>query len=139
MKTLEKLKLHNLGEIGVAEQMAIRGGGEWVWMDGNWTYLIDDVLVNAPNLHENKSLSWFQGFNDGWGTSDQGFDQIGGNFMGYSTSIVNPNNDGQNNGGGAGNFNNRCSVSQDGLDFIKSWEKGPNGDVALIPYDDLSR
>ena len=28
MKTLEKLKLHNLGEIGVAEQKAMRGGNK---------------------------------------------------------------------------------------------------------------
>ena len=142
MKTLEKLKLHNLEEIGVAEQMAMRGGGGWVEMDGCWTYLIDDVVVTAPNLHESRSVSWFQGFDNGGGgganlnDSDQGFNQIGGNFRGYSTSIVDPNIDGQNNGGGGGNFNNRCSVSQDGLDFIKSWEKGPNGDVALMPYDD---
>ena len=136
MKTLEKLKLHNLGEIGVAEQMAIRGGGKWTWMDGSWTYMIDDVTVTAPYQHESRSLSWVQGFSDGWGASDQGGYQNGGNFMGYATSIVNPNIDGQNNGGGGVNYNNRCSISQDGLDFIKSWEKGPNGGVALMPYDD---
>jgi uncharacterized protein (TIGR02594 family) len=50
MKTLEKLKLHNLGEIGVAEQKSLRGGGEWTWFEGNWTYMLNEVTVYGGNL-----------------------------------------------------------------------------------------
>lgn len=40
MKRLEKLRLHDLVEIDVAEQRSLKGGGEWIW-DGTLFYYVE--------------------------------------------------------------------------------------------------
>ena len=50
MKTLEKLKLHNLGEIGVAEQKAMRGGRSLDPVNGSSTNMIGEVTVYGGTL-----------------------------------------------------------------------------------------
>jgi hypothetical protein len=48
MKKLGKLKLHNLEEICVEEQKAMKGGGEWITMpDGNEYWYVGEVEVGA--------------------------------------------------------------------------------------------
>ena len=54
MKPLAKLRLHNLVEIGVAEQMAIRGGNKDNIVDGG---MIGEVEVVAKDL--SKSYNWY--------------------------------------------------------------------------------
>lgn len=47
MKKLQKLKLHNLEEICVEEQESLKGGGEWVTINGQSYYMLDEVEVAA--------------------------------------------------------------------------------------------
>jgi len=69
MKTLAKLKLHNLGEIGVAEQMALRGGNKDI-VDGG---MIGEVEVVAKDL--SKSYNWHVTTSNYYG--NYGFSTVG--------------------------------------------------------------
>jgi hypothetical protein len=74
MKKLEKLKLHDLEEICVEEQMALKGGGEWVTgPDGVQYWCVGEVEVASytgctcaaceefRNHNENNSLGGVDG------------------------------------------------------------------------------
>lgn len=151
MKKLEKLKLHNLEEICVEEQKTLRGGGD----DGILPGMIGEVVVygTAPQNYYNPGATSYGGsvFDgaDGFSSpggflanyifgSDQGPDQIWDAFRGWTGSDF-PYDSGTQSAGGAtsGVFNN-CNISAEGIEFMKSWEKGPGGVVApaLMPYDD---
>ena len=77
MKPLAKLRLHNLVEIGVAEQMAIRGGNKDNIVDGG---MIGEVEVVAKDL--SKSYNWqvpTSNYNGEYGFSTGGrYGMIGG-------------------------------------------------------------
>jgi hypothetical protein len=48
MKKLEKLRLHNLEKISVAEQKVLKGGGEWViGPDGNYYWYVGDIEITG--------------------------------------------------------------------------------------------
>jgi len=154
MKKLEKLKLHNLEEICVEEQRSLRGGTG----DGIPPGMIGDVDVygKKPDNFQDRYYLYgggdggsvfdgANGFSSGGGFlanylygSDQGPDQIWDVFRGWAGSDF-PYDTGTQSAGGtsSGVFNN-CNISADGIEFMKSWEKGPGGVVApaLMPYDD---
>jgi len=151
MKTLEKLRLHNLEEICVDEQKSIKGGDDEITIDGG---MLEEVVVTAQRIYQ-PSFNWSAGgyygnsggdygfsnggtFRDNYLTgSDQFSNQFTNLFRGWSCSDLNiVNTEEQGGGGGNVTFNNNCNISNDCLDFIKSWEKGPNGGPALTAYDD---
>jgi lysozyme len=153
MKKLERLKLHNLEEICVEEQRSLRGGNV---EDGVPPGMIGDVEV-IGKLPDNLKDKYYlygggdggsiydgaNGFSSGGGIesilvgSDLGLNQIWDRFRGWSGSDVPSNPEPPGAGGSASDvFNNRCNISAEGIEFMKSWEKGPKGVAALKPYDD---
>jgi GH24 family phage-related lysozyme (muramidase) len=153
MKKLERLKLHNLEEICVEEQRSLRGGNV---EDGVPPGMIGDVEV-IGKLPDNLKDKYYlygggdggsiydgaNGFSSGGGIesilvgSDLGLNQIWDRFRGWSGSDVPSNPEPPGAGGSASDvFNNRCNISAEGIEFMKSWEKGPSGSAALKPYDD---
>lgn len=149
MKRLEKLTLKELKNSGMGLNSCEANrtkGGDWQWSDGEWRYLLDEVTVTAPRIYNiqvpSSVYSDYNGFTSAGGFwanyqmgSDMGIDQIWLVFRGWAGSdiaIFSP----EVEGGGGGETSEITTMSANGIDFMKSWEKGPNGGAALMPYDD---
>lgn len=142
--------MHNLNGICVEEQKTMKGGdGEKPTLFGTLPEIVIVGERTYPHLNYWGGLSFNNGdncFNSGdevnrfvYG-STQGTDQIWNQFRGWTGSdfYIAGSDTSEIGNTPPVVLNNRCNISQDGLDFMKSWEKAPGKLVvpALKPYDD---